>query len=46
MAEMGAPQQMIELQPKIDPCCLSYVDYPTAKAWGALTAVVTDGPRQ
>ena len=36
MKEMGAPQPMIDLQPKADPCCINWVDYPQAKAWGLL----------
>ena len=37
LAEMGAPQQLIDLQPKADPCCLKYVDHARAKAWGLLS---------
>ena len=33
MASMGVPQQVIDLQPKADPCCVNYVDYTQAKAW-------------
>ena len=38
LAEMGVPQQLIDLQPKADPCCLKYVDHAQAKAWGLLSA--------
>jgi hypothetical protein len=37
MAGMGVPQQVIDLQPKADPCCLNYIDYAKAKAWGLLS---------
>jgi hypothetical protein len=37
MASMGVPQQVIDLQPKADPCCLNYVEYAQAKAWGLLS---------
>ena len=37
MAGMGVPQQVIDLQPKADPCCLNYVEYVQAKAWGLLS---------
>jgi hypothetical protein len=37
MAGIGVPQQVIELQPKADPCCLNYIDYAQAKAWGLLS---------
>jgi hypothetical protein len=40
MASMGVPQQVIDLQPKADPCCLNYVEYAQAKAWG----LVSDRP--
>jgi uncharacterized protein YecT (DUF1311 family) len=33
---MGAPQQIIDLFPKADPCCLTYVSYSQAKNWGVL----------
>jgi hypothetical protein len=34
---VGAPPQIIDLQPKADPCCLNYVGYAQAKAWGLLS---------
>jgi hypothetical protein len=37
MAGMGVPQQVIDLQPKADPCCLNYIDYAQAKAWALLS---------
>jgi hypothetical protein len=37
MTGMGVPQQVIDLQPKADPCCLNYVDYAQAKAWRLLS---------
>jgi hypothetical protein len=36
MKQMGAPQPMIDLQPKADPCCINFVDFPQAKTWGLL----------
>jgi hypothetical protein len=30
---IGVPQQVIDLQPMADPCCLNYVDYLQAKVW-------------
>jgi hypothetical protein len=33
---MGAPQEVIDLQSKADPCCINYIDYTQAKAWGLL----------
>jgi uncharacterized protein YecT (DUF1311 family) len=33
---MGAPQQIIDLQRKADPCCVNYVSYIQAKNWGVL----------
>jgi hypothetical protein len=33
---IGVPQQIIDLQPMADPCCLNYVDYMQAKVWGLL----------
>jgi hypothetical protein len=36
MRMIGVPQQVIELQPKADPCCFNYVDYKQARAWGLL----------
>jgi hypothetical protein len=33
---IGVPQQVIDLQPMADPCCLNYVDYLQAKVWGLL----------
>ena len=36
LAKLGVPQQIIDLQPKADPCCLNYVTYDQAKVWGAL----------
>ena len=37
MARLGVPQQVIDLQPKADPCCFNYVGYAQAKAWGLLS---------
>jgi hypothetical protein len=37
MASMGVPQQVIDLQPKADPCCLNYVEYAQANDWGLLS---------
>ena len=37
MASIGVPQQVIDLQPKADPCCLNYIDHAQAKAWGLLS---------
>jgi hypothetical protein len=37
MARLGVPQQVIDLQPKADPCCLNYIDHAQAKAWGLLS---------
>ena len=37
MAGLGVPQQLIELQPKADPCCVNYIDYAQAKAWGLVS---------
>jgi hypothetical protein len=42
LAWAGAPQQIIDLQPKADPCCLNYVSSDWAKKWGALK----ERPRQ
>jgi hypothetical protein len=36
LAWVEAPPQLIELQPKGDPCCINYVSYEMAKAWGVL----------
>jgi hypothetical protein len=37
MASMGVQaQQVIDLQPKADPCCLNYIDHAEAKDWGLL----------
>jgi hypothetical protein len=36
MRRIGVPQQVIDLQPMADPCCLNYVDYLQAKVWGLL----------
>jgi hypothetical protein len=33
MAAMGIPQELIDFQPKADPCCINYVDYAQAQAW-------------
>jgi hypothetical protein len=44
MKQMGAPQPMIDLQPKADPCCINYVDFPKAKAWGLLDRPVRRDP--
>jgi hypothetical protein len=38
MRIIGVPQQVIDLQPKADPCCFNYVDYKQARAWGLLEA--------
>jgi hypothetical protein len=37
MAGLGVPQQVIDMQPKADPCCLNYIDHAQAKAWGLLS---------
>jgi hypothetical protein len=37
MASMGVPQQVVDLQPKADPCCLNYIDHAQAKDWGLLS---------
>src|SRR5262249_35809749 len=37
LSKLGTPQQVIDLQPKADPCCLNYVGYAQAKAWGLLS---------
>jgi hypothetical protein len=38
MASMGVQaQQVIDLQPKADPCCLNYIDHAQAKDWGLLS---------
>jgi hypothetical protein len=34
---LGVPQQVIDLQPKADPCCVNYIDHTQAKAWGLLS---------
>jgi hypothetical protein len=34
LRSMGAPRQIIELQPKADPTSMNYVDYKQALAWG------------
>jgi hypothetical protein len=34
---MGVPQQLIDLQPKADPCCANYIDHARVKAWGLLS---------
>jgi hypothetical protein len=36
MSSMGAPQDLVDLQSKADPCCFNYVDIEKAKAWGLL----------
>jgi hypothetical protein len=36
LAWMGAPQQVIDFQPKADPCCLNYLSQKELKAMGAL----------
>jgi hypothetical protein len=33
---MGAPQEVIDLQSKADPCCINHIDYTQAEAWGLL----------
>ena len=33
MTRMGAPQQMINMQPKTESHLMKYVDYEQAKAW-------------
>ena len=37
LTKLGTPQQVIDLQPKADPCCINYVGYAQAKAWGLLS---------
>ena len=37
MTELRVPQQVIDLQPKADPCCLNYVDRARAQTWGLLS---------
>ena len=37
MAGLGVPQQVIDMQPKADPCCLNYIDHAQAKAWALLS---------
>jgi hypothetical protein len=37
MEYMGAPQEMIDLWPLADPCCINYIDYAQAKKWGLLS---------
>ena len=37
MTRLGIPQQVIDLQPKADPCCLNYIYHAPAKAWGLLS---------
>jgi hypothetical protein len=37
MAAIGIPQELIDLQPKADPCCMNYVDYAQAQAWNLLS---------
>jgi hypothetical protein len=37
LAVMGVPQQVIDLQPKADPCCINYIDHAQAKAWALLS---------
>jgi hypothetical protein len=37
MAAMGIPQELIDFQPKADPCCINYVDYAQAQAWNLLS---------
>ena len=37
LTKLGIPQQVVDLQPKADPCCLNYVGYAQAKAWGLLS---------
>lgn len=36
MRGMGAPQALVELQPKAEACCFSYVSHDKAEAWGLL----------
>jgi hypothetical protein len=36
MRELNVPQQVIELQPKAWPCCLNYITYNQARAWGLI----------
>jgi hypothetical protein len=37
LAGLGVPQQVIDLQPKADPCCFNYIDRAQAKAWDLLS---------
>ena len=37
LAEKDISQPVIELFPKADPCCVNYITYPMAKAWGLIT---------
>jgi hypothetical protein len=37
LTKLGTPQQVIDLQPKADPCCFNYVGYAQAKALGLLS---------
>ncbi len=37
MAAMGIPQELIDLQPKADPCCVNYLNYAQAQAWKLLS---------
>jgi hypothetical protein len=36
---MGAPQQLIDLQPIVDPCCLNFIDRDQALQWRLLDPV-------
>jgi hypothetical protein len=36
LRSMGAPQELIDLQPKADPCCVSLVSRETAVSWGLI----------
>jgi hypothetical protein len=44
MKQMGAPQPMIDLQPKADPCCINFVDFPQAGP-AEREAIVIGSPR-
>ena len=48
LAAMGVPQQVIDLQPKADPCCFNYIEYAQAKDLGLLSdrsaTAATSGP--
>ena len=38
LIRVGVPQNVINLQAKADPCCMNYISYEQAKAWGLLNA--------